>query len=87
MAPRVEREHRVSVQCPCTLIESDGYEIQAELINISGKGFGLLSAAELVAGDIVQLATRKSAPHRGRLVWTRGNLAGGVFLDGVPSFV
>jgi hypothetical protein len=82
LLPRyVEREHRVSVQCPCTLVESDGYEVEAQLVNLSRKGFGVYSTEELVTHETVYLKTYRSGAQRARLLWTRGRNAGGIFLE------
>lgn len=81
MHPYVERDHRVSVRCACTIVEDDGYEIEGELINVSRRGVGLQASAELISGDTVELRMHRSAAHRVRLTWACGQHAGGVFLD------
>jgi len=79
--PFVQREPRVAVHCACAVIEADGSEVPATLVNISSKGFGLVSESELVADEARRLRIHKSIEHRVRLIWTRGREGGGRFLD------
>ena len=56
-------------------------EIDAEIHNLSARGFCLRSAKTLEPGSEVTLQVGKLPPVKGLLRWVRGREAGGVFMD------
>lgn len=80
-----DREARIAVRYHAVVIEMDGCESPVEITDVSREGFGLVSNCKLDPGQEVWLAVSNSnlAPLRGMIQWTRGNEAGGVFLDPV----
>lgn len=75
------REPRIAVSFEATLIESDGCIIPISVLDVSSSGFRISSSAELVVGEEVQLKLPRSGPLRATICWTRGEQAGGIFLD------
>lgn len=75
------RERRVAVALPATLIEADGCAIEVDVLDVSSSGFRVATNAELVIGETVELRMARSHPLRAIICWTRGEEAGGTFLD------
>ncbi|HEX8842197.1 MAG TPA: PilZ domain-containing protein [Sphingomicrobium sp.] len=80
-----DRETRIAVRYPAVVIEMDGCELPVEITDVSREGFGLVSNCKLDPGQEIWLSVSNSslAPLRAIIQWTRGNEAGGVFLDPV----
>jgi hypothetical protein len=81
----VERETRVEVRCKGVAIELDGCELEVEITEVSREGFRLRSNAKFDPGAEIWLAIANStfAPVHALVRWTRGDEAGGVFLEPV----
>ena len=79
----VEREPRVEVRCKGVAIELDGCELEVEITEVSREGFRLRSNAKFDPGAEIWLAIANStfAPVHALVRWTRGDEAGGVFLE------
>jgi hypothetical protein len=79
----VEREPRIDVRYHAVVTETDGCELDVEILDVSRDGFRLTSTGKFDAGQEVWLAVSNSglAPLRGLIKWTCGDEAGGVFLD------
>jgi len=80
---QTEREARVTLNREAVLTESDGCTLDVTIVDVSKKGFRLQSIAELEVGSEVLLQMDKSPSFRGRIRWTCGHQAGGIFLDPV----
>ena len=78
------RERRITVSFDATLVEQDGCRVPVVVLDVSSSGFRITSNAELVVGEEVHLHLPKSEPVRAEICWTRGDEAGGIFLD-APS--
>ena len=78
-----KRSARIAIRREAVLTEADGCEVDVLIVDVSKDGFRLQSPAELTAGDDVLLQVGKSAPVRARIQWTRGDEAGGAFLEPV----
>lgn len=75
------RDRRVAVTMPGTLVEADGCAIDVDVLDVSSSGFRVETNAELVIGETVELRMARSQPLRAVICWTRGEEAGGIFLD------
>lgn len=80
-----ERAPRIDVRYHAVLTETDGCELDVEILDVSRDGFRLTSTGKLDPGQEIWLAVSNSglAPLRGLVKWTCGDEAGGVFLDPV----
>lgn len=80
-----ERDKRIDVRYRAVAIETDGCTLDVEIKDVSRDGFRLVSASKLDPGQEIWLAISNSnlAPLRGLIKWTRGEEAGGVFLDAI----
>ena len=81
------REHRIRVRFEAVLTEPDGCQVRVQVLDVSSSGFRILSNAELTLDEEVTLGIARSHPLRARICWTRGQEAGGIFLDSVRSIV
>lgn len=75
------RERRVAVAFEAALIEPDGCAVPVTVLDVSSSGFRITCNAELIVGEEVHLQLPRSAPVRATICWTRGDEAGGIFLD------
>ena len=75
------RERRINVQFEAVLQEGDGCQIRVQVLDVSSSGFRIHSNAELVTEEEVSLQIARSRPLRAKICWTRGQEAGGIFLD------
>ena len=81
----VERQPRIDVRYHAEATETDGCELDVEILDVSRDGFRLTSNSRFDTGQEIWLAVSNSglAPLRGLIKWTCGDEAGGVFLDPV----
>lgn len=79
------RAPRVGVEFPAILVAADGHESKVLVKDVSARGFRLEHFDDLREGDEVELRLDKGEVLRGRLQWTLGNEAGGLFLDLPPN--
>lgn len=79
------RGPRVGVEFPAVLVSADGHESKVTVRDVSARGFRLEHFDDLREGDEVTLRLDKGETLKGRLQWTLGNEAGGVFLDPPPE--
>src|SRR5256885_17046715 len=73
-ATRIDVRYDALVQC-------EAGEVDAQILNLSAKGFRLRSRAALEEGWEVSLSVPRVAPVRATIRWTRGLEAGGMFLE------
>lgn len=79
-----KRTPRVDVRKAATLINSDGLEVDATVLDVSGSGFRLQLVEKLYVGELVSLRVDDElAPAR--IKWVLGDEAGGNFLEPVDS--
>jgi PilZ domain len=65
------------------LVQCELGEIKAQILNVSGKGFRLLSSCALEPGASVSVKVGKLEPVGATIRWANGLEAGGVFLDSI----
>ena len=82
---KASRSPRVKTAIAATLLDSDGGEVQVEIIDISGSGFKLRCDGSLTVGERVILRVSKQGDHAAQIQWVRGLEAGGKFLAPVVS--
>jgi len=80
----MKRAPRVGVEFPAILVAADGHQSKVTVKDVSARGFRLEHFDDLHEGDEVELRLDKGEVLRGRLQWSLGNEAGGVFLDLPP---
>ncbi|MFL6830089.1 MAG: PilZ domain-containing protein [Sphingomicrobium sp.] len=78
----VERPARITV-CYDALVRLDWGTVEAQILDVSGRGFRLRCRKELEPGTEVTLEVPKLAPVRAIIRWTSGKDAGGVFAEPV----
>ena len=79
-----KRAPRVDVRKAATVINSDGEEISATVLDISGSGFRLHVSDTLNIGEFIQLRV-DDALVPAQIRWVLGDEAGGAFLGAVES--
>jgi hypothetical protein len=65
------------------LVQCETGAVEAQILNVSGKGFRLQSSSALEPGWDVQVQVGKLAPVRATIRWSCGLEAGGVFAEPV----
>lgn len=82
MANRSERRHapRLDLRRPVKLINSDGVECQAVLLDHSGTGVRLSIDDSLRIGEVVTLKFDGAEELRARICWHLGSEAGGILV-------
>jgi len=80
-----DRDTRVQVRCKGKAIELDGCELDVEITEVSRDGFRLMSNAKFDPGAEIWLSIANSSfpPVHAMVRWTRGDEAGGIFLEPV----
>ena len=79
------RGPRVGVEFPAILVAADGHQSRVTVKDVSARGFRLEHVDDLHEGDEIELRLDKGETLRGRLQWSLGNEAGGLFLDPPPT--
>lgn len=82
---RASRSPRIRTAIGATLVDSDGGEIQVEIVDLSGSGFKIRCDGSLTAGERVILRVSRQDDHAAQIQWARGFEAGGKFLEPVVS--
>lgn len=77
------RSHRVRTAIPAILIDSDGGEVQVEVIDLSSGGFRLRAEANVLQGETVRLRVPRYGDFSAQIQWVQDNEAGGRFLQPV----
>ena len=77
-----KRAPRVDVRKPALLINSDGIEVDATVLDISGNGFRLQVFEKLYVGERVSLRVDDEFVPA-RIKWVLGDETGGIFLEPV----
>jgi hypothetical protein len=72
---------RLDLRRPATLINSDGVECKAVLLDLSGTGIRLGLEESLRIGELVTLRIDDTEEVRARICWCLGSEAGGILLD------
>jgi hypothetical protein len=65
------------------LVRFERTAVQAMILNVSSDGFRLHASEELEAGTEVTIECQKLEPVRGKIHWSCGQEAGGVFLEAI----
>jgi len=81
VASYLKRQPRIALRCPAVLVEDDGCTLDVVITDVSRDGFKLESYAQLEVGSYVILLVTKLSPLKALIRWTRGNEAGGVFIE------
>lgn len=76
----MKRAPRVDVSRSVTLINSDGIESPATILDISSGGFRLEVSETPRIGEHVTLRVERGEQFPAQIRWALGNEAGGVFL-------
>jgi hypothetical protein len=76
------RAPRIDVRYDAT-VRFDGAATRAMILNVSSKGFRVLTAEELEPDMEVTLEVDKLQPVRALIRWCCGDESGGVFLDAI----
>lgn len=79
-----KREPRIDVRMPAVVINSDGMEIDAIVLDISSHGFRVEVDEELRVGEFVSLRVDDELVN-GEIRWVLGKEAGGSFISPVDS--
>ena len=79
-----KRAPRVDVRKTATLVNSDGLEVDATILDVSGSGFRLQVLEKLYIGELVSLRVDDERVPA-RIKWVLGDEAGGTFLEPVDS--
>jgi hypothetical protein len=78
--PVSRRSPRVDMRCPAILVDSDGGEREAMILDVSSGGFRLEVAEGPRIAEFVTLVVERGARLPAQIRWIRGNEVGGVFL-------
>ena len=76
----IKRAPRVDVRRPIVLINSDGAESSALILDVSSGGFRLEVSETPRIGEHVMLRVEHGEQFPAQIRWALGNEAGGVFL-------
>ena len=79
------RAPRLDLRRPATLINSDGMECKAVLLDLSGTGIRLGLEESLRIGEVVTLRTDGAEEVRARICWCLGSEAGGILLEAIDE--
>lgn len=79
-----KREPRIDVRKPATVVNSDGMEIDAMILDISSNGFRIQVGDQLRIGEFISLHVDGEVATA-QIRWVLGNEAGGTFLSPVDS--
>jgi len=77
-----KREPRTDVRKPAVVVNSDGMEIDALILDVSSNGFRLEVDDELRIGEFVSLRVDDELVQA-QIRWVLGKEAGGTFLSAV----
>jgi len=65
------------------IVRLDRGVVEAQVLNVSNRGFRLRSQVELAPGTEVTIEVAKLEPVQGIIQWACGDECGGVFLEAV----
>ena len=77
------RSPRVQTAFTAVLVDSDGGELEVEVIDLSSGGFRLRAGEPLVVGEKIRLRVPRHGDFPAQIQWVEGNDAGGRFLQPV----
>ena len=77
----IKRAPRVDVRRPIVLINSDGAESSAIILDVSSGGFRLEVSETPRIGEHVMLRVEHGEQFPAQIRWALGNEAGGIFLS------
>lgn len=80
-----KRSPRVDVRRPVVIVDSDGTECLATILDISSGGFRLDLSENLRIGEFITVRVERGGEFPAQIRWALGNEAGGVFLTRVAS--
>ena len=78
-----KRAPRIDLRRPAILINSDGAETEATILDVSSGGFRLEVSELPRIGEHVKLRVDRGDEYPAQIRWALGNEAGGVFLTQV----
>ena len=78
--PVSRRSPRVGMRCPAVVLDSDGNERKATILDVSSGGFRLEVAEGPRIAEFVTLLLERGDRLPAQIRWIRGNEVGGVFL-------
>jgi len=70
----------VDVRLSAVLVDSDGVEAKATVLDLSSEGFRIEGCGSPRVGEQVSLRVDRGTPLPAMIRWVLGNEAGGVFL-------
>ena len=79
------RAPRLDLRRPATLINSDGAECWAVLLDLSGTGIRLGLDDSLRVGEVVTVRIDGADEVRARICWCLGSEAGGILLEAIDE--
>ena len=79
----IERAPRVDLNRAAFLIDSQGNEHPATLMNVSGGGFAVKTEQPLFAGERIRLRADRHEALLAQICWTRSCKAGGILVEPV----
>ena len=74
------RAARISINLPATIVDSHGSRLSVTILDLSAAGFRLRTSERLEEGEEVRLEAGKGDAQPARILWVRGDEAGGLFL-------
>jgi hypothetical protein len=74
------RAARISINQPAALIDSHGARLPVVILDLSAAGFRVRTSERLDEGEEVRLEAGKGDAQPARILWVRGDEAGGLFL-------
>lgn len=77
---RPDRAPRTATNIPAALVDSGGSRFPVVILDLSAAGFRLRASERLHEGEEVRLEAGKGESQPARILWVRGDEAGGLFL-------
>lgn len=77
-----QRRTRIEFDLPAIVRDSEGHELAATVLDISGQGCRLRCEGELLVGERVEIRMGDDDVHAAIIRWALGGEAGAEFLEG-----
>jgi hypothetical protein len=78
-----QRSPRVHTSLAAVLVDSDGGELDVQIVDLSSGGFRLRTTEPLVVGEDVRIRVSRYGDFAAQVQWVEGYEAGGKFLEPV----
>lgn len=75
-----QRSRRIQLDTEARLITGDGVKLHVIVLDLSHSGLRLKCPEDLFPGEIVEIRLGRSGYVRAKILWCRGDEAGGAFL-------